>query len=87
MTYATRRFDDVLSNINADELKSMVRLWGGLSTFQKLKCITLIQESLNDPQKIEEAVARLAPFEHAHIWQSSNKVVVSLTCRHCSLGF
>lgn len=65
MTYATRRFDDVLSNINADELKSMVRLWGGLGTFQKPKCIAWIQESLNDPQKIEEAVARLSPFEHA----------------------
>ncbi len=65
MSYATRKLDDVLPNVPADEIKSMVRVWGGLSTFQKAKCVEWIREKIKDPKEVDAAFNRLTPFEHA----------------------
>ena len=57
------RFDPFLPHINSNELKSMVRMWGGGSQTRKDDCIALIRQGLADPAKVRAAVATLAPWE------------------------
>ena len=57
------RFDQFLPHINSNELKSMVRMWGGGSQTRKDDCIALIRQGLADPAKVRAAVATLAPWE------------------------
>ena len=57
------RFDPLLPHIRSDELKSMVRMWGGGSQTRKDDCIALIRQGLADPAKVRAAVATLAPWE------------------------
>jgi hypothetical protein len=57
------RFDPFLSHINSNELKSMVRMWGGGSQTRKDDCIALIRQGLADPAKVRAAVATLASWE------------------------
>ena len=57
------RFDPFLPHINSNELKSMVRMWGGGSQTRKDDCIALIRRGLADPAKVRAAVATLAPWE------------------------
>jgi hypothetical protein len=57
------RFDPFLPHIRSDELKSMVRMWGGGSQTRKDDCIALIRQGLADPTKVRAAVATLAPWE------------------------
>jgi hypothetical protein len=57
------RFDPFLPNVRSDELKSMVRMWGGGSQTRKDDCIAIIRQGLADPAKARAAVATLAPWE------------------------
>ena len=57
------RFDPLLTQIRADELKSMVRMWGGGSQTRKDECIARIKHGLADPTRVQAAVATLAPWE------------------------
>jgi hypothetical protein len=57
------RFDPFLPHVRSDELKSMVRMWGGGSQTRKDDCIALIRQGLADPAKVRAAVATLASWE------------------------
>ena len=57
------RFDPFLPHVRSDELKSMVRMWGGGSQTRKDDCIAIIRQGLADPAKVRAAVATLAPWE------------------------
>ncbi len=59
-----RYFDNDLPRVNADKIKPMVKLWGGVPTkMSKYDCIDFIVASLKDPQKVREAIERLEPWE------------------------
>jgi hypothetical protein len=58
-----RRFDNLLPSIRSDDLKSMVRMWGGKSQLRKDECIAAICNGLRDPQQIQAALARLEGYE------------------------
>ena len=63
MPASSLRFDPLLTQIRADELKSMVRMWGGGSQTRKDECIARIKHGLADPTRVQAAVATLAPWE------------------------
>jgi hypothetical protein len=46
------RFDPLLTQIGANELKSMVRMWGGGSQTRKDECIARIRYGLADPTRV-----------------------------------
>jgi hypothetical protein len=58
-----RHFDGYLPQVRADELKRMVRLWGGRSQMRKAECIETIQEGLRDPVRVRAALVQLDPLE------------------------
>jgi hypothetical protein len=58
-----RRFDDYLAGVRSDDLKSMVRMWGGKSQMRKDECIATICNGLRDPQQVQAALGRLERFE------------------------
>lgn len=63
MTFATRKFDEMLSQLRAEQVRSIARMWGVVSKLPKDECIALIRQGLNDPEQVKAAVARLDPFE------------------------
>jgi hypothetical protein len=63
MTENHYRFESFLPRVNADKLKSMVRMWGGTSKLRKDECIGLITAGLKDPAKVRAALRTLAPWE------------------------
>ncbi len=58
-----RHFDSDLPRIGADKLKPMAKTWGGTSKMRKDECIACILTGLNDPQKVQAAVAGLQAWE------------------------
>ena len=54
-----RSFDGHLASVNASELKSMVRIWGGDTKMRKAECIEYIRQGLRDPERVRAAIAGL----------------------------
>ena len=65
MPVPAQRFDDFLPEIRADDLKSMVTLWGGKAAQRKDLCVAMIRRGLADPVQVRAAVQRLDPYEYA----------------------
>lgn len=63
MADGSRRFDGYLPSINADKLKSMMRLWGQSTQLRKDECIAAIRQGLADPSRVKAALATLTPTE------------------------
>jgi len=63
MTMSGSFFDDYLPGVSSDELKSMVRMWGGRTQMRKAECIEYICEGLRDPNRVRTAIAGLKPVE------------------------
>jgi hypothetical protein len=59
-----RRFDAYLDVVQSNELKSMVRIWGGRSQMRKDECIATIRQGLSDPARVQAVLANLNPYEH-----------------------
>ena len=64
MTEIELRFDDYLPYVNSDELKAIVKLWGGRGSERKSDSIEIIRTGLNAPQRVRWAIEKLTPFEH-----------------------
>lgn len=56
-------FDPYLDHVNADDIKRMVRIWGGTYKMRKTECIELINESLRDPDLVQKMVEHLPEFK------------------------
>lgn len=63
MQYKQYRFDPYLAHVQSNELKSMVRLWGGRSQMRKDDCIRTIRQGLDDPERVKAALESLKPYE------------------------
>ena len=57
------RFDDYLTQVRADELKRMARLWGASSQCRKDECVAIIRSGLQEPSRVQAAVAALDSYE------------------------
>ena len=58
-----RRFDSFWSGVESANLKKAVALWGGSSKLRKDECIVYLKAALNDPPRIDTALARMQPHE------------------------
>ncbi len=63
MPHMQRRFDAYLDLVQANELKSMVRLWAGRTQMRKDECIAAIRAGLSDLERVRAALASLNPYE------------------------
>ena len=59
-----RSFDGYLEHARVEDLKSMVRLYGGKLT-RKDECIAFVKAALADPEQVRAMLDRVAPFERA----------------------
>ncbi len=57
MTTLTHCFDGYLGHFNAEQLKKMVRLWGGTNKLRKDENLALIWQGLNDPAEVRVTLA------------------------------
>jgi hypothetical protein len=57
------RFDMLLGQMRSNDLKSMLRLWGGRTQTRKDDMLAFIRAGLADPARVREAVAGLKPIE------------------------
>ena len=58
-------FDGYLPNIRSQELKSMVRMWGGSTQMRKAECIEYIREGLRDPERVRPGQGRKQVLQRA----------------------
>jgi hypothetical protein len=58
-----QRFDQYLGEINADQLKSMARFWGGSGKLRKDESIAIMRLGLADPERVRAVLAKLQPLE------------------------
>jgi hypothetical protein len=56
-------FDDYLYKLNADQLKTMARLWGGDSKLRKEESLGLILSCLRSPSRIQVMLKELSRLE------------------------
>ena len=63
MNELSRRFDPYIPQMGADDLKRIVRLYGGEYKMQKQKCIDFLIAALAKPETVRQAIANLEPFE------------------------
>ena len=63
MNELSRRFDPYIPQIKSDDLKRMVRLYGGDAKMQKQRCIDFLIGALAKPETVRQAIAALEPFE------------------------
>jgi Helicase conserved C-terminal domain len=57
------RFDMLLGQMRSNDLKSMMRLWGGRTQTRKDDMLAFIRAGLADPDRVHEAIAGLKPIE------------------------
>jgi hypothetical protein len=58
-----RYFDADLEQVRSENLKRMVRIWGGTTAMRKDECIACIEAGLANPEKVRAAIASLVPWE------------------------
>jgi hypothetical protein len=58
-----RYFDADLERVGSENLKRMVRIWGGTTAMRKDECIACIRAGLANPEKVRAAIASLIPWE------------------------
>jgi hypothetical protein len=63
MPLSPKTFEPYLSSVNADKVKKMARMWGGVGKLRKDECLALILAGLQDPAKVHTAVESLDLWE------------------------
>jgi hypothetical protein len=59
----SNRFDMLLDQMRSNDLKSMLRMWGGRTQTRKDDMLAFIRAGLADPERVRDAIADLKPME------------------------
>lgn len=62
-----RNYDRFWASFTTDVLKRMATVWGADSKLPKAERVTYLLKVLTDPQRIDEGLARMMPYERAAI--------------------
>lgn len=60
---SSNRFDMLLEQMRSNDLKSMLRMWGGRTQTRKDDMLAFIRAGLADPERVRDAIAGLKPVE------------------------